>query len=297
MLEIVLSCLAAVLLVAVWQHYRYWRIRRDMAQDRQQLLHAADVFHVIVFFKLHSGDKVVDTCRRFTQQIVSGRSARLIHAGQAAFTEHSQQLGARDWDGVMLFEYPSRSDFEHNRAAPETAIARRLFADSYIHGMRRNRRLSSAIPLFLLRRRVRDILTGKWHPEPLQASPEFATSPEYGIWRNRVGRLRALHEINRHGAVMYNLIKYNADKSRGAEMRDTGKLLSRMAAMNHGPLHIGRSVALEEFARFDRIYITYYPSARYLADLLASQHFASMIGKHRMADIVRVPTVPITHRL
>jgi hypothetical protein len=56
-------------------------------------------------------------------------------------------------------------------------------------------------------------------------------------------------------------------------------------------------VALEEFARFDRVYITYYPSARYLADLLGSQHYLAMVGQSGIADIIRVPTVPITDRL
>ena len=297
MLELFMSVAVAALLAAIWQHYRYWRIRRDRAQDRQAILHSAEVFHVIVFFRLRHGDKLVETCQRFNRQILSVTSARLIYAGQSAFTENSHQLGSRDWDGVLLFEYPSRPDFEHSRMAPETGAARALFAESYIHGMRRNRRRSASVPLYMLRRRLLDTLTGHWHPEPLQPSPEFATSPEYAVWRARVSRLRALHEINRHGAVVFNLVKYDTGRSSGMGTHNTDTLLSRMAALDHGPLHIGRCVALEEFARFDRVYITFYPSARYLADLLSSQYFLAMTGQSRIADIVRVPTVPITYRL
>lgn len=297
MLELFISLAAAVLLAAIWQQYRYWRDRRDKAQDRQRLLHSADAFHVIVFFRLRRGEKLVETCRRFTQQMLSARKSRLIYAGQSAFTEYSHQLRSADWDGVLLFEYPSRTDFEHCRIAPETIAARALFADSYFHGMRRNRKLSALIPLHMLRRRLLDTFSGRWHPEPLQPSTEFATSPEYAVWRARVSRLRALHEINREGAVVFNLVKYDSGRSPGMGTHNAGKLLSRMAALSHGPLHIGRCVALEEFARFDRAYITFYPSARYLADLLGSQHFLAMLGQSRTADLLRVPTVPITDRL
>lgn len=297
MLEILLFILAAIVASAAWQQYRFQRIRRELAQDTQQLLHAGDVFHVIVFFKLRSGDKVVDTARRFTEHLQACGSARLIYAGQAAFTVHSQQLGQRDWDGVLLIEYPSRPAFEESRRAPGYSEARQLFSDSYIHGMRRNRRMSSSFPMLLLRRRVMDLLLGRWRPEPLQTSQEFATSAEYDIWRSRVSRLQALNEINRHGLVVYNLIKFS---TKGYDdVLDTygSELLSRMAALDHGPLHVGRSVALEEFARFDRVYIVYYPSARYLADLLTSQYFQSITGINTLGDMIRLPTVPITDRL
>lgn len=295
--EIVLLVLAVIVLAALWQHYRYLRVRRDAAQDRQRLLYSGDAFHVIVFFKLRSGDKVIDTVRRFTQHLLAGDRARLIYAGQSAFTVSSQQLGHRDWDGVLLIEYPSRPIFEECRTAPGYNEARLLFADSYIHGMRRNRRMSSSYPLLLLRRRIKDLLLGRWKLAPLQVSQEFETSANADHWRSRVSRLRALHEINRQGLVVYNLIKFSPAGQDDVVDAYGSELLSRMAALVHGPLHVGRSVALEEFARFDRVYIVYYPSARYFADLLSSQYFHSIVGINKLGDMVRVPTVPITDRL
>jgi hypothetical protein len=297
MLEMFIIFLAVIIAIAVWQQLRYQRIRRELAQDRQRLLQAGNVFHVIVFFKLRSGDKVADTARRFFGKLRSNSDTRLIYAGQAAFTVNSQQLGQRDWDGVLLIEYPSRTDFEACRAAPIFGEARQLFSDSYIHGMRRNRNVSSSYPQLLLRRRIKDLLLGRWRVDPLQASQEFATSAESAIWRSRVSRLRALHEINRHGLVMYNLIKFSASGYDDALDIYGSEMLSRMAALDHGPLHVGRSVALEEFARFDRVYIVYYPSARYLADLLASQYFQRIVGINTLGDMISLPTVPITDRL
>ena len=151
--------------------------------------------------------------------------------------------------------------------------------------MRRNRSASSLVPQLLLRRRIKDLLLGRWRVEPLQTSQEFETSAEYAIWRSRVSRLRALHEINRQGLVMYNLIKFSAPGHQDVAEIYGSKLLSRMAALRHGPLHVGRSVALEEFARFDRVYIVYYPSARYFADLLASQYFHSIVGSKLLGDM------------
>jgi hypothetical protein len=297
MLEILLGILAMVLVAVLWQHIHFLKIRRNLAQDQQNLLHTGEVFHVIVFFKLKTGEKLVEATRRFKQLILSTGNTRLIYAGQAAYTVTSQQLSSREWDGVLMFEYRSRPDYEQARADPRTAEARRLFADSYIHGMRRNRKASLVMPQLLLRHRLKKIFTGKWRVAPLQPSVEVQTSSLFQPWRNRVSRLRALHVINRQGLVTYNLIKYGAARYQGTEDTFGSDLVWRMAAMGHGPLHVGRSVALEEFARFDRVYVMYYPSAHYFADLLSSQYFHDIADNRRLGDAFRVPTIPITLRL
>lgn len=297
MLEIIVAVLLVALVCMAWQHLRYLRIRRNSAQDRQRLLHSADVFHVIIFFRLKNGDKVVDTVRRFEQQIVATSKARLVYAGQAAFTVNSHQLGKRDWDGVLMFEYPSRSDYQIHFGAGYTPDVRQYFADSYVHGMRRNRKKSLAIPQILLRLRIRDMLFGRWRIEPLQASPMFATFPEFEIWRSRAARLRALHAINGHGLVVYSMVK-RGNRTQQSEHSVFGRMMaSRMAALHHGPLHMGRPVALEDLARFDQVFVIHYPSAAYYADLIASQFFQAITGKKQLADTLAVFTIPITDRL
>ncbi len=295
--ELLLIALVIVSATIAWQQYRYLRIRREAAEDRQQLLHSGDVFHVLVFFRLHTADKLVETARRFTEAVVDGGAARLIYAGQSAFTVSSQQLGPRSWDGVLLLEYPSRPVFEMCRAAPGFTEARRLFAETYLHGMRRNRGVSSDFPLRLLRHRAKELLRGRWKLAPLQPSPQFATSSKYETWRARVNRLHAVHEVNRRGLVIYTLVKFSASGFENARHTFNGELLSRMAVLNHGLLHAGRSVALEEFARFDNVYIVYYPGARYYAELISSQYFHQIVDIDPQGDMIRLPTVPITHRL
>jgi hypothetical protein len=262
-----LGIFAAVVFIAVatmtWQHLRYLRIRRDSAQDKQRLLHSPDVFHVIVFFKLRTGDKAVDTVRRFLQQILATHRAHLIYAGQAAFTVDSQQLAQRHWDGVLMLEYSSRSDYQEDIANGHVYAARNCFADSYLHGMRRNWQKNIAIPQFLLRRRIKDILSGKWHIEPLEPSPLFATFPEYDIWRGRAARLRAFNQINNNSLVVYSLVKRGNYTQQSDDTLFDRQMGSRMAALGYGPVHMGRPVALEHFARFDQVFVVQYPSAEY----------------------------------
>lgn len=297
MLEAFILVVFLVLAAMAWQHLRYLRIRRDSAQDRQGLWHSNQAFHVIVFFKLGSGDKVVDTVRRFVQHILANSKARLIYAGEAAFTISSNQLGNCDWDGVLMFEYPSRTEYLESIADNRFGEARQYLSDSYVHGMRRDRQRNLAVPQFLLRLRLKDILCGNWRIEPLRLSPVFATFPEYAPWRAREARLRAVNAINRQGLVVYSLVKRGKPGQRIGITVFARKMASRMAALGHGPVHIGRPVRLENLARFDQVFATHYPSADYLADLLSSQFFNSFTGREQLGDYLSVFTIPITDRL
>lgn len=296
-LQLVALILAGALCAIVWQDLRYRRIRRQRAQDFQRRFHPGSAFHVIVFFKLGRGDRLVPTVRRFVELVTAASNARLIYAGQAAFTVNSEQMEVQDWDGVLLLEYPNREDYQLSCDDYRTAAARGLFADSYYHAMRRHRKLSAAIPRFLLALRLKDILKGKWRVEPFRPSPEFETFPEFQVWRNRVGRLMALHEVNRTGLVVFNLLKLPSPGGQDAVESVGAGLLSRMAALGYGPLHFGRPVVLENLARFDRVFVVYYPSARYFAQMLSSQYHASMTGMRLQSDTLSVPTVPVTAQI
>jgi hypothetical protein len=286
-----------VVAVMAWQHLRYLRIRRDSAQDRQHVFHSSYAFHVIVFFKLGNADKVVDTARLFAAHILCTSKARLIYAGQTACTVYAKQLGNSDWDGVLMFEYPSRTDYQETIADGHFPEARHYFVDSYVHGMRRNRQTNVGVPQFLLRLRIRDFLSGRWHVEPLQKSPIFATFPEYATWRTREARLRAVNAINRQGLVVYSLVKRGKPEQQANHALFSRQMASRMAALGHGPLHMGRAVALEDIARFDQVLVIQYPSANYFAELLTSQYFAGVIGENLLGDSLSVFTIPITDRL
>ncbi|MFT4519513.1 MAG: hypothetical protein ACI9JM_001909 [Halioglobus sp.] len=70
-----------------------------------------------------------------------------------------------------------------------------------------------------------------------------------------------------------------------------------MAALGHGPLHVGRSVPMEGEENFDSVFIVHYPSVKYFAELLCSQYFPSIVNNKQLVDIMAVPTVPITEQV
>jgi uncharacterized protein (DUF1330 family) len=297
MLEAILLVLIIGMLLAGWQLFRYQRTRHNHAQDQQRILHSADVFHVILFFRLQRGDKLIETAARCQQKLMTKGNVRLIYAGQTAYTVGSKQLGAGDWDGVLMFEYSNRAEYEEQSAAGDILEAREYFSDSYLHAMRRSCKSNISIPLLLLRLRLKELLLGHWRLEPFQASTAFETFPEYQVWRSRQARLWALNKVNGDGLVIYNLNKRGTSQQRAAYAAYGRQMSVRMAALGHGPLHVGRSVALEGRARFDQVIVIHYPSASYYADLLSSQFYQNILGKRQLSDSLSVVTIPVTHRL
>lgn len=118
----------------------------------------------MVFFKLKPGDKVVETARRFAHQLQSSSKARLIYAGQAAFTVNALHLTIGN--GMVCCYSSSRPGMIMSRAAsmPELCWRVDLFADSYLHGMRRNRSASFVgTPVVAAAPVRKDSLPGRWY--------------------------------------------------------------------------------------------------------------------------------------
>lgn len=288
--------LAALLLVLLAQHLRYFRNRRVLAQDQQHIFHATEVFHVGIFFKVRNGQKVIDTTRNFSHQILSGGDAQLVYAGQASFSLHSEQFGEHEWDGVMLFELPSRERF-NNAYKERFRRARELFADSYMHGMYRDARQSGLTPFKQLKLRLLDLIRGKWRAEPLVDLPELKALPKYDDIRGQLSRLHALNAVNAQALVVFNVVTHKRPEPSAPTPDYNNQLHARLAALGLGPLHIGRFKRLEHNSRFDFVFVMHYPSARYFAQLLSSQFYDTLVNNYRVVDAMIVPTVPITDRL
>lgn len=277
------------------QHLRYLYLRRHIAQDRQNPLHRSEAFHLVVLYEVNKGQRVIESARQYVHK-TQWTGAKLIYAGQAAFVVDSEQLGQRSWSGVLLLQFSDRFLYqEHAEALQDIAVT--VFGDQYLHGMRRDRKLSLLLPQWLLRLRIIQLLTGQWHVEDFQELPDYSTSPHYDEWRRRADRLRAMHMINPSGLVVVNFIRRGSPQQRLANENYATNMLSRMAALGHGPLHIGRSVALEGFARFDDLQIVHYPSAGYFADMLGSSYFQSILPHNQVQDTTWIPTIPFTDQL
>lgn len=289
--SITVCALFCIVLIAAHVHYLSKRTQR--AQDHQHSIRFRGSFHVCVFFKVHSGQKTIDSARRFTHQILSGGDAHLVYAGHVAFSIDSDQLGPARWDGVLLYELPSRERF--NAAYAERfRRARTVFRASYMAGMQRNQLAGLLAPYSQAWLVVSQWLRGQWRPMPLQQLPEISALPQYDSVRGYLRRLSAAQEINGHSLVVYNLAKRRRNTY---APDDTQSLLARLARQCLGPLHIGRFVRIEHNAVFDNLFVVQYPSARYFAELLQSQYYPTIADNAALADGLIVATVPITARL
>lgn len=292
-----IAIVVAVLAIMGVQHLRYLYMRRVKAQDRQFCLHSTEAFHVLVFFKVKGGARIVDSVRTLVQRTTGRRRAKLIYAGQTAFNVDSEQLGHRPFDGVVILQYRSRFEYEERGARVLNNVVIELFADSYLHAMRRNRRANLLMPLWFLRLRIGQLLRGRWKPPILRMLPDYPTSPRYDEWRKRVDRLEAAYKVNPAGLVTINLNRRGNAMQQAAHERFGDAMMALMAADGHGPMHSGRSVALEGNARFDEVIATYYPSADYFARLVTSQLFHEHWSRNLLSDTAWLATVPITDRL
>jgi hypothetical protein len=281
-----------------WQHLRYLDARRGAAQDRQSILHSTSSLHVITFLEAGEGRDLIPDISRLAKAIENDGKGKLIYAGQAGFTVASSRLEPAHWNAVILTEYPSRDAYEGASQDPDYRDALSAFSQSYSHGMRRNPLLSLALPQALLALRLVDIARGNLGAAPLEPLPKPAEpSVEYEILSKRITALRDLAPVNSEAVVIFNLIQPGNSAQQAANTGYGTKMLTRMAALAHGPMHVGSAVRLEGDVDFEHVAIVYYPGADYFADLLGSRFFQDIIGDKQLGDTLAVPTVPILSQL
>ncbi len=278
----------------VWQQMRYLSARRNRVQDRQPMLYPAERFHVITFLDTTEGQDVIDSVRALKQQIDVGPGT-LIYAGQAAFTMPSTQLGPRNWDAVVLVQYPSLASYNETAASDGYKDALAAFDEAYSHGMVRNPVLNLAIHQALLVLAMIDIVTGNREVPPLVPSSETSGAPPQ--LNERVADLQRMSAVNDHALFVFNLSKPGTPEQQAADASYGRNMMTRMARLGHGPMHIGRAVTVEGDAEFENAIVVYYPGASYFAQLVGSTFFGGIIGDKQLGDTQVVPTVPITDRL
>jgi hypothetical protein len=109
--------------------------------------------------------------------------------------------------------------------------------------------------------------------------------------------LRSLAAVNSEAVVIFNLSQPGNSVQQAANTGYGIKMLTRMAALAHGPIHVGSAVSLEGDVDFEHLAIVYYPGADYFADLMGSRFFQGIIGDKQLRDTLVVPTVPILSQL
>lgn len=261
------------------------------------MLYSTDSFHVMTFLEVAEGQNVIGAVRKLRQQLEASAPAHMIYAGQAAFTLSSTQLGPRSWDAVILVQYPSRERYDEAAGSAWYRDALAPFAQTYSHGMRRPWLSNLLVHQMLLVMSIVDIVTGHFQLPPLVAMSKSEMSSEQAEIGERVADLLRLRSLNDEALVVFNLIKPGTAEQRAADATYGRKMMTRMARLAHGPMHVGRAVTIEGDASFEQAIVIYYPGASYFAELLGSQFFLGIIGDKQLGDTQAVPTVPILSRL
>jgi hypothetical protein len=302
MARVVLAIVALVLLsvagACLWQEARYLRIRREIVQDRQPLLHG-DVFHVLTLLELAPGRELFESVRRLRDAVEAGGGGRFVYAGKVVLDAlSSAQLTSRfgeevRWSAVALVQYASRADWERAAASAPVREALGAFARSHSTGMERSAAQNLALPLVLLWVRARQIATGAPSHFPFERAPDL---PEI-VLRLAIPRLAAERELGRRAAVVVNLNREGTAENQAADRGYVSEMFGLMAEGVHGPMHVGRAVRLEGEAEFDRVALVYYPGVDYFAEMAQSRFYRGIVGGKQLGDAQASITVPILDRL
>ena len=70
-------------------------------------------------------------------------------------------------------------------------------------------------------------------------------------------------------------------------------MLSMLAEVGAGPMHIGAAVTLEGDAKFDQVAIVYYPGVEFFADMVQSKFFTTAVVGKQLGDTLSSPSVPL----
>ncbi len=274
-----------------WQHARYLRARRSVCQDLQPVFHGGDVFHVLDFLEVRPGGDVLEEVRKLRDALETRDGVLVVYAGLAALTARSSsQIEGSDWDAVLLTQYRSRADFDAVADGPERRRALAAFERTYTHGFQRPPVLNLGIPAMLLGLHVVNTVSGNVPPPELTPEPAAAGNPDLQEMRRRFDAVR---EYGEDAVVIVNLMQRGTPEQQAADASYGRKMLGRMAARGHGPIHMGRPVTVEGDARFDQAVIVYYPGVDYMKSLFGSTFFQGIVGDKQLADTQAIPTVPI----
>jgi len=293
-------CVLVVLVIAcfmVWQHVRYLNARRNRLGDQQPLLYSASCFHVVTFLEAAEGADLYDSVRELRRAAEVSGHARMVYAGRAGFVVESSRLGRQSWDAVVLVQYASRESYQEAAQSSEYREALAQFDHTYSHGMKRNPILNLLIPQALLMLRFMDIIRGRFKVEELTPSPLPEGSELVELMEERIASLLELRSVSDDAILIFNLAKEGDREQREANRSYGQKMIRRMAALAHGPMHLGTAVTVEGDVDFEQVIIVYYPGPSYFAELVRSQFFQGIIGDKQLGDTAVVPTAPILSRL
>ena len=103
--------------------------------------------------------------------------------------------------------------------------------------------------------------------------------------------------FSKDALVIINFQKFGSASERRANDRYGDSMMSMLADVGHGPVHLGRAVPLEDDVDFDQVVIVSYPGIGYFVEMIQGQFYTGIFGGKQLGDNLSSPTVPILQHL
>jgi hypothetical protein len=275
------------------------QLRHGVLFDRQDLFHSSDVFHVVTAVKLKPGQELLEGVGRFVAG-VEQLGAEVVYAGKVAFVARkSQQMPDLNWEAFVVSQYTTRDAWE-NAAVSENYVAlKNEFTRIWSIGMQREATQNITVSLSMLQRRIRHFLSGDPATYPFEAvEVPSERRRQADPQRALLGRAVAENEtFSKDALVIINFQKFGDASENSANSKYGDSMLSMLAEVGHGPVHIGPAVSLEDDVDFDQVVIVSYPGVEYFVELVQSKFFTGIRGGKQLGDDLSSPTVPILQHL
>ena len=169
--------------------------------------------------------------------------------------------------------------------------------------MRRHLVQNLMFPVAMLAMRARQIMTGAEARFPFVPSDgPTALDARDGV--DPAQRRMFLDYLIRENAqysenamVIINFQKHGSASQKKSDAGYNHEMVSLMAEVGHGPVHVGAAVSLDGDADFDRVVLVYYPGVKYFVDMVQSKFYTGILGQKQLGDNFSTPTVPILQHL
>ncbi len=300
-LLLVIGGVIAVAVVGVSVHlWNHAQLRRDVLFDRQTMLHSSDAFHVVSAISLAPGQDLLDGVRRYVDG-VGAHGAEVVYAGKLAFPapRKSRQMPDFDWDAFVIAQYPSWEVWEAASSREDYASLKSEFARVWSLGMERRAGQNVGVAIAMLGLRVRHFLSGAPPTYPFAAveAPEDQRA-EFELRRQFLDQVTVENEaFSKDALVIINFQKKGNAEQRRADSKYGTRMMSMLAEVGYGPVHMGQPVSLEDDVDFDTVVVVAYPGIRYFTEMVQSRFYTGIFGGKQLNDDLSSPTVPILQHL
>ena len=295
-LSTTLLILLGVIGVALPQHFRYLKLRRERVEDRQPLLYSARVFHAVTYLRVTPDHELIEGLRGLRDVIESQGGGSVVYAGLAGVNMVRSKQIPNDWSALILAQYPSREAFDASTARSEYRELLASFEDTYTHGAIRRVGVNLMLPLGLLLLRIANILRRTPSAFPFEPAGE-EINPGLKLKMKDLEQLDQYRRIRDDAIVIFNLIQPGNKEQRRADRSYSQKMLSAMAEGSYGPMHLAKAVTVEGDANFRQFIAVYYPGIDHMHAMIASTFMNRIAAGKQLGDSLAVATIPVLSRL